>query len=44
MSYDYFAENPYKKDEAKFNSDKYKSSDKSMKNQLFKIFEKLELI
>lgn len=44
MTFDYFAENPYKKDESRFNSDKYKDSNKMDKNLLYKLFDKLDLL
>lgn len=44
MQFDYFAENPYKKNEASFNSDRYKDSLKSEKNVVFKLLEKFDLI
>lgn len=44
MQYDFFAENPYKANEAKFNSDKYKGSTKADKNVLFKLLEKFDML
>lgn len=44
MTFDYFAENPYKKDESRFNSDKYKDFNKMDKNLLYKLCEKLDLL
>lgn len=44
MTFDYFAENPYKKDESRFNSDKYKDSNSMDKKILYKLCEKLDLL
>lgn len=44
MVYDYYKENPYKKNEAKFNTDKYRNAQTSDKKILFKLFEKLDLL
>lgn len=44
MVFDYYKENPYKKDEARFNTDKYKGASVSDKKILFKLFEKLDLL
>lgn len=44
MQFDYYKENPYKAKEASFNSYKYNGVEKSLKNQLFKWFEKLDVL
>lgn len=44
MVFDYYKENPYKKNEAKFNTDKYKASSSSDKKILFKLLDKLDLL
>lgn len=44
MTYDFFAENPYKKDESKFNTQRYKDSSSIDKRILFKLFDKLDLL
>lgn len=44
MQFDYYAENPYKKDEAQFNSNKYKESNLNDKKILFKMLEKLGIL
>lgn len=44
MQFDFYKENPYKANEANFNSKKYAGVDKMLKNQLFKWLEKLEIV
>lgn len=44
MQFDYYKENPYKAKESSFNSQKYSGVDKMLKNQLFKMFEKLGVL
>lgn len=44
MQYDYFKENPYKKNEASFNSEKYKGSNSNDKQVLFKLLETFGLL
>lgn len=44
MQFDYYKENPYKAKESSFNSQKYNGVEKMLKNQLFKWFEKLDVL
>lgn len=44
MQFDYYKENPYKSKESSFNSQKYSGVEKSLKNQLFKWLEKLDML
>lgn len=44
MQFDYYKENPYKAKESFFNSQKYSGVEKMLKNQLFKWFEKLDVL
>lgn len=44
MQFDYYKENPYKANEASFNSQKYKFADYSAKKEIFKWLEKLDVL
>lgn len=44
MVFDYYKENPYKKDEARFNSKKFSTSPTYLKQLLNRMFQKLDLI